>query len=79
MNNHELWVKIIDKRAYIKMINIRTLKRICGLTGVHLYHERSNTLPSGYYISTKQLDKFIKVMNDSSINVNFIGKEKHNV
>lgn len=73
MQNHEIWVRIIEKRAYIKMINIRKLKRICALTGVHLYYERSN-LPKGYYISTDQLNTFITVMNNSCINVNFIGE-----
>ena len=68
-------VKVVDKRVYIRMINMRKLKRICALTGVHLYHETSVDFQKGYYISSNQLDLFIMVMNDAGIDVVFIGKE----
>ena len=69
-----LKIKVIDKRVYISMINIRKLKRICALTGIHLYHE-STQLPKGYYISSAQLNQFLSVMNDAGIDVKVIGKE----
>lgn len=73
--NNRVHVKIIGERVYIKMINLRRLKKICALTGVHLYHETSD-IPKGYYISLKQIDKFIEVMNNSSYDVMFIGEER---
>ena len=73
--NNRVHVKIIGERVYIKMINLRRLKKICALTGVHLYHETSD-IPRGYYISFKQIDKFIEVMNNSSYDVMFIGEER---
>lgn len=69
-----LKIKVIDKRVYISMINIRKLKRICALTGIHLYHE-STQIPKGYYISSTQLNQFLSVMNDAGIDVKVIGKE----
>lgn len=69
-----LKIKIIDKRVYISMINIRKLKRICALTGIHLYHENTQ-IPKGYYISSTQLNQFLSVMNDAGIDVKVIGKE----
>jgi len=68
-------VKIVGERLYVQMMNLRRLKKICALTGVHLYHE-TRDIPKGYYVSMKQIDKFIEVMNNSSYDVMFIGEER---
>jgi len=67
-------LKIIDNRAYIKMINMRRLKKICALGGMSIRHE-SHNLPHGYYIPTRYLEKFTDIVTNAGIEV-LILKEK---
>lgn len=67
-------VKIVGERLYVQMMNLRRLRKICALTGIHLSHE-TKQIPRGYYISLKQIDKFIDVLNNAHYDVLFIGEE----
>ena len=69
-----LRVELIGDKLFISMFNRKRLKRICALAGIHLHHEyHRNTLV--YYVDISQINLFIKVMNNSNIDVTFIGKE----
>lgn len=69
-----MYVELIDDKLFISMINRKKLKRICALAGIHLESEyHGNNLI--YYVNISQINLFIKVMNESNIDVVFLGKE----
>lgn len=65
-----IFLKLKDDRYYISMINAKRLKRICALSGVHLYQEQGHN-KIDYYIKISQLNTFIRVMRLHKIEILF--------
>lgn len=65
-----IFLKLNNDRYYISMINAKRLKRICALSGIHLFSE-AGTNKTEYYIKLGELNNFIRVMRQHKIEVLF--------
>ena len=65
-----IFLKLNNDRYYISMINAKRLKRICALSGIHLFSEEG-TNNTEYYIKLRELNNFIRIMRQHKIEVLF--------
>ena len=68
--NIRIFLRGVDEKYYIELMNAKRLKRICALSQIHLYSEQGNN-KTDYYIKCSELSKFLRVMRLHKIHVLF--------